>query len=278
MAAILRSRCLAAALLAGIAAAAACEGRVSEPQVPPASPQIDSVVALDSALWVRWRTSPGAESYLVYRRVYPGGGPVELAGETRDSAFLDPGRTNAVEYAYAVVAANDAGQSIPSAEVRGIPRPDSSHVTIYARSSDPARSGFLYPRDYLGLSTGTVVAYDGGQFTVDVDAAGSWWLTARPLHAAREYGPTTALACGPGTPPGCVAATRAPQDGYVFPGTNNSPPVALRIGYTYVIREMLLNGAFHYGAIRVRSFGNDGQGRRFMTFDWSYQHTGDLRL
>jgi hypothetical protein len=258
-------RPLPLALLAAAAlAAAGCEARVNDPAGPPAPPQMDSVVALDGALWVRWRQSPRANSYVVYRRPFLGSAAPAPVAETQDSSFLDFGVVNGTEYAYTVAALDEAGRSNGSgAEVRGIPRPDSTDVLIWAASSDSAHSAFTFPSGAIPAKVGAPSPATS-HFRVTNDASG-WHLVPIAPHAVVDAGPTTALVCAPGLPAGCTAVTRAPATGYAI------APVALQVGHSYVIRVMLLNGAVEYGAVRVTSLGTDVQGRAVMRFDWAWQ-------
>ncbi|HKK92913.1 MAG TPA: hypothetical protein VJ925_05740 [Longimicrobiales bacterium] len=241
--------------------------RVDVPQpIPPAVPDELEAVALDNAVYLRWR-DVGRESadfsfYRVYLELQDG---PALIGETDSPAFLDRLAPNGSTLEYSVSSVDDQGhESGLSAITAGTPRPDFQGEVVYDWFDRPALAGFRFQADDQ-----TNPVLEGGDprrhFRLETDDAG-WWLVPGPN--ARVYPEgfiTTALRCGPASDAGCVELTAAPTSGYVAADVGIVPQT------TYVLEVPGDDGAYRYGALRVELLGFDQDGDALMVFDWAYQ-------
>jgi hypothetical protein len=241
----------------------------------PAAPLADSAVALDGAAYLRWRDNGnGARlwKYLVYLTHVDASASLYGLGETDGTQFLDSRATNGHVYGYRVAAVDTSEHvSALSAEIRVVPRPDVRSELIYSFQTQPLQSGFRFQ-----TSEASNPILDGAsaqaQWRLEQTLAG-WRIV--PLNGAQvvEYGRTSALACGPASDAGCIAAQRAPAAGYT------SAPIPINPEYSYVFRVTGSDGQPHFGVVRADILGSDGSGHQLMIFDWSYQLiANDARL
>jgi len=224
-------------------------------------------VALDSALYLRWRdggVGGALWKYLVYLVEVEGQAAMYRVGESDAAAFLDTRVRNGRRYAYRVAAVDTFGHvSALGALAAGVPRPDAALVLLWARPDDEARSGFRFPTSGTAspVVPGTSAA---AQWRLDVDGGR---LIVAPLGGTEIVGPlpSSALACGPASDPTCQAIERAPTSGWI------AAPLPLEVGATYVFRVRGEDGRLHYGKVRVELAGRDDAGRRFIAVGWAYQ-------
>lgn len=240
--------------------------RVPSP-TSPAAPQDLRVVALDSALFLRWRdggVGGALWKYLVYLVDVDGQPAAYRVGETDAPAYLDTRVRNGARYTYRVAAVDTFGHVGPlSGAGVGIPRPDASWVLLWARADDELRSGFRFP----STGSGNPIVAGGSpaaQWRLDSDGPR---LLIVPLQGTEVAGPlpSSALACGPGSDPSCQAVERAPATGW------SVTPVAVDVGATYVFRVRGDDSRLRYGKVRIELAGRDDAGRRFVVLSWAYQ-------
>lgn len=238
------------------------------PSNTPAAPRMGTAVGLDSAVYLRWEDGGNGANIGRYRvyltRINDRADYLYPAGESDGNGYVDLSARNGAVYGYRVAAVDTLGRvSALSAEVTAVPRPDRTSELVYALSDNAAQSGFRF--DVQGR-TGRIVSGTAGDAHWRLERDANGWRMV-PLNGARiaDAGRTTALACGPGAGPECVAVTRAPASGFV------NTPVALSPESSYVIAFTGNTGATHYGVVRVQLLGSDQQNRSLMVFDWSLQ-------
>ena len=237
------------------------------PSNTPAAPQLLTPVALDSAVYLRWSDTGNGNNVGRYRvyltRINDRADYLYPAGESDGNGYVDLSARNGSVYGYRVATIDTLGRvSALSPEVTAVPRPDRTAELVYAQSDNAAQSGFRF-----NVAGGTAGVVSGSaadaHWRLERDANG-WRIV--PLNGARvaDAGRTTALACGPGSGPECVAVTRAPTTGFT------TLPVSLSPESSYVI-AINGTGGTHYGVVRVQLLGSDQQNRSLMVFDWSLQ-------
>jgi hypothetical protein len=241
----------------------------------PAAPRLDAPVALDDAVFLRWTDSSNGNNASRYRvfltRIDTRSDYLYPAGESDGFGYVDLNADNGHIYGYRVATVDTLGRvSNLSAEITAAPRPDGTSELVYAASDNAAQSGFRY-----NLAAGTAGVVSGtaadAQWRLERDGAG-WRIV--PLNGTRilNAGRTTALACGPGAGPECVAVTAAPTTGY------STTAVALTPETSYVL-AFSSGGRTYYGVVRAQLLGSDQQNRSLMVFDWSFQMiSGETRL
>lgn len=242
----------------------------------PATVQADSSVALDGALYLRWRDTGNGQNlsrYIVYLTRIDAQSFLYHMGETDGTGFLDERAENGHAYAYRVAAVDTFGHvGALGPELTGVPRPDASAELVYAFSDNAAQSGFRFQTSETPnpIVAGTSPA---AHWRLESDAAG-WRIVPLNGSSVVEFpGRTTALTCGPGADASCRAATRAPASGY------QTTPIAVNPEFSYVFRVTGDDGQLHHGVVRVTLLGSDSQGRDLMIFDWAYQlRANDPRL
>ena len=234
---------------------------------PPPDPGGLEVVALDNANFIRWSNNARNAADFSFYRVYQagGGGDDFILGETDSEGFLDLLAVNGDSYDYFVTSVDDQGhESSGSQLATGTPRPDFHGEWIYAYEDVPTQAGFRFALDGM-----TYPILDGDSpnrhFRVEVDENG-WWLVPGPGTEVYDgLFETTALKCGVGSDPECVALDQAPLSGYT---TLDMP---LYPQTTYALRVVGDDGLIHYGAVRVTLLGFDQDNAAIMIFDWAYQ-------
>ncbi|HEX8690801.1 MAG TPA: hypothetical protein VF746_00020 [Longimicrobium sp.] len=234
----------------------------------PATVQADSSVALDNALYLRWRDTGNGQNlsrYIVYLTRIDGQAFLYHMGETDGTAFVDVRAENGHAYSYRVAAVDTFGHvGSLGPELTGVPRPDASAELVYAFGDNAAQSGFRFQ---TSEATNPIVAgtSTSAHWRLESDAAG-WRIVPLNGTSVVEFpGRTTALACGPGADAGCRAATRAPATGY------QTTPITVNPEFSYVFRVTGDDGQLHHGVVRVTLLGSDASGRDLMIFDWAYQ-------
>jgi len=234
----------------------------------PAAPLADSTVALDGALYVRWRSGGSPDNlsrYIVYLTRLDAQSYLYHMGETDGTGFLDERAENGHVYGYRVAAVDSLGHvGTLGAELLGAPRPDVTAELVYAFGDNAPQSGFRFASSE---STDPILAGSSTQAQWRLEADGSGWRLV-PLNGSSvtEFpGRTTALACGPGADASCRAASRAPAGGY------QTAPIAVNPEFSYVFRVTGADGQPHFGVVRATLLGSDQTGRRLMIFDWAYQ-------
>lgn len=237
----------------------------------PAAPRADSVIALDSALYLRWSPQGALGSlwkYQVYLTRVGGDQSFYRAGETDGRGFLDERVRNGSLYGYRVAAVDTLGHvSDLSGEITGIPRPDARGELVYALADSVARSGFRFA---ASETSDPVVDGNSAQAHWRLESGpGGWRIVPQNGTTVLEYGLTTALVCAPGGDASCRSATRAPAAGY------QATPITVNPEFSYVFAVNGSDGRRHYGVIRVALLGSDAQGRDLMIFDWAYQTAPD---
>jgi hypothetical protein len=241
--------------------------RVAVPaNVVPAPPRELAAVALDGMLYLHWTASAAADAirqYEVYLVELDGAASRYRTGGSDGTGFLDVRAVNGHVHGYRIAAVDTLGHmSELSAIVRGIPRPDFQTELMYALPASPDSSGFRFVQsdEFSPLVPG---ASTDAQWRLEM-IDGALHLVPRGSTVVAPGVFTTALACGPGSDPGCHAVTLAPQSGY------SASAVRLRPEFTYVLR-VRADGRDHYGKIRVQHLGSDQQGQPLMIFGWAYQ-------
>jgi hypothetical protein len=242
----------------------------------PATVQADSTVALDNALYLRWRDTGNGQNlsrYIVYLTRIDGQTFLYHMGETDGTGFVDVRAENGHAYAYRVAAVDTFGHvGALGPELTGVPRPDASAELVYAFGDNAAQSGFRFQ---TSEATNPIVAGTSASAHWRLESGAAGWRIV-PLNGTSvvEFpGRTTALACGPGADAGCRAATLAPATGY------QTTPIAVNPEFSYVFRVTGDDGLLHHGVVRVTLLGSDAQGRDLMIFDWAYQlRANDPRL
>jgi hypothetical protein len=241
----------------------------------PAPPRMESPVALDSAVYLRWTDPSNGSNVSRYRviltRIDTRADYLYPAGESDGKGYVDLNARNGHVYGYRVATVDTLGRvSALGAEVTAAPRPDRTSELVYSLTDNAAQSGFRF-----NVATGTagIVSGTAADAHWRLERDGSGWRIV-PLNGTRivDAGRTTALACGPGAGPECVAVTTAPSTGY------STTAVALNPESSYVL-SFTSGGRTHYGVVRAQLLGSDQQNRSLMIFDWSFQMiSGDPRL
>jgi fibronectin type 3 domain-containing protein len=95
----------------------------TDPLAPPSPPTGLTATALDARVDLAWNASAGATSYTVKRSTTSGSGHQAIAAGLTALSYSDDTALNGTEYFYVVVAVNDAGEGLPSAEVSATPQP-----------------------------------------------------------------------------------------------------------------------------------------------------------
>jgi hypothetical protein len=232
----------------------------------PAAPTALDGVGLDNAAFLRWTAPANAASvskYVVFLTSVDGEAALYQAGQTDGTGFLDQRAENGARYGYRIATLDTLGHySNLSSEVFVSPRPDYSGEFLYAFADSAELSGFRFQPNELDNPTlpGTSAS---AHWRLESDAAG---LRIVPLNGTQvtEFGPTTALVCGPGADEGCTAARVAPAAGYT------TSPIAVNAEYSYVFRVTGNDGQPHFAVLRVTMVGTS-QGKDLMIFDWAYQ-------
>ena len=236
--------------------------------VRPSAPGSAQSVGLDNAVYLRWTpnsASAGSISrYVVYLTEVDGDASEYVVGSTDGTGFLDQRAENGSEYRYRIAAVDTFGHySNLGPETGAIPRPDYSGELVFASADSLAASGFRFQSDETAnpIMPGNSPS---AQWRLETDLNG-WRIV--PLNGTQvtEYGPTTALVCGPGSDAGCEAARVAPGTGY------STAPIAVDPEYSYVFRVTGGDGQPHYAVLRVTMLGTDQDGKDLMIFDWAYQ-------
>lgn len=234
----------------------------------PAAPTSPQAVGLDDAVYLRWTPAAANGSnvsrYLVYLTRLDGETYTYAVGQTDGTGYLDERAENGSQFGYRIATVDTLGHvSNLSSEVLAIPRPDFTGELIYAFADSVAASGFRFQ---ASESANPIVSGSSptAQWRLESTASG---YRIVPLNGTQvtEFGRTTALACGPGSDAGCVAARTAPTTGYT------TQPIFVDPEYSYVFRVAGANGQPHYGVVRVTMLGSDQNGRDLMIFDWAYQ-------
>jgi hypothetical protein len=113
--------------------------------VVPSAPEIDSIVADDGSVTLRFKPVTGAESYNLY---YAQGTTVTLTDGTMGTAAISPeqvtGLANGVQYAFVLSAVNSAGESGLSIVRTAMPQPSQSIVAVNIAIDYSAGSVGLY--------------------------------------------------------------------------------------------------------------------------------------
>lgn len=246
------------------ASAHSVEVFVPTPQPPPAPTSLDAV-ALDGAVYLHWPDDgAAAEDFAVYR-VYVVSREVYLVGESDSPAFLDAFVNNGTTYEYFVTSVDDLGHESPASHlVSATPRPDYTGELAYAYSDVPGSSGFRFQE-----TDRTKAVIDGDSrnrhFRIYVDDHELWFGLGEGVRVHAQTRATSALTCGPGADPDCVAWDRAPTTGYL------EDDLAIRAGYTYMFHVPGDDGKMRYGAVRVTHFSSCPGDDRYVIFDWAYQ-------
>lgn len=243
----------------------------------PPRPAAPRAVALDAMVYLHWTdvALPPERiwKYLVFLEERDDATVFFQPGETDGTGFLDALARNGTRYRYSIAAVDVDGHVSERSPLSDavVPRPDARGELVYAFSDSAQASGFRFDAN---SGTGQRVPGDSPQAHWRLEADAGGWLL-RPLGevAVADAGRTSALACGPGSDPGCTAVTEAPATGY------QQGAVRLAQEHTYVLR--LGSGANErYAKLRVQilGFGSDS-GRRLMIFDWAFQtRPGERRL
>ena len=238
---------------------------------PPPAPRADSVFALDTSLWVRWRDGGSGDDFWKYQVVLVSlnGQAVDFyhVGETDATGFLDLRARNGNVYGYRIAALDTLGQvSDLSPVITGVPRPDYRGELVYAYGDSTARSGFRFP---TAEDQDPILSGDSPQAQWRLEVAGGRWQI-RPLGETEvvSAGRTTALVCGPGRDAGCRATFQAPTTGY------SRNPIPVDPEFSYVFRVRGSDGRTHYAVVRAGILGSSG-GNALMIFDWAYQARPD---
>lgn len=237
----------------------------------PATPQPDSAVGLDNAVYLRWKAAGQTGAFWKYRVYLVGidaAAHLYQLGEADAPGFVDLRARNGHVYRYRVAAVDTLGHvSDLSVPMSAVPRPDFRGELLYAYGDSTAASGFRF------VSTDSLSPLVSGdspsaQWRFEV-VNGTWQI--RPLGDTEvaDVGRTTALTCGPGADAGCRAATRAPTSGY------SRAPVPLFAEVSYVFRVRGADGRVRHGVIRPQLLGSDQRGRRLVILDWAYQLIAD---
>ena len=239
----------------------------------PAAPQLQTPVALDDAVFLRWNDAGNSVGrYRVYlTRIDARSDYLYPAGESDGAGYLDLSAANGHVYGYRVASVDTLGRvGSLSAEITAVPRPDGTSQLVYALSDNAAQSGFRY-----NFTNGTAAVVSGtasdAHWRLERDGTG-WRIV--PLNGTRiaDAGRTTALACGPGAGPECVAVTTAPAAGC------STGAVALNPENSYVL-ALSSGGRTYYAVVRAQLLGTDQQNRSLMVFDWALQLIpGETRL
>lgn len=133
---------------------------------PPATPQPDSTVALDDALYLRWKATSGGAfwKYLVFLVGIDNQSYLYQLGEADAPGFLDQRAKNGHVYRYRIAAMDTLGHvSELGPALSGVPRPDFRGELLYAHADSAARSGFQFVRS------------DSLSPVLSGDAAGAHW-------------------------------------------------------------------------------------------------------
>lgn len=234
---------------------------------PPPVPGGLHVLGLDGATFVTWGDNARQASDFSFYRLYlqDGQGGAFLLGETDSEGFVDLLASNGVTSTYRVAAVDTWGhESAVSGSASGTPRPDYTGELLYAFEDRPQDAGFRFREDD---QVSPVVSGSAAErhFRVEVDASG-FWLVPGPgtqIHASGFA--TSALVCGVGADPDCVALETAPTSGYT------AQDVALVDQTSYPMRVVGDDGQVHYGVIRIQGTGFDQAGDGLVVLDWAYQ-------
>ncbi len=232
----------------------------------PQAPAMPAAVALDGAVFLHWEPT-GAERYRVLLESDDPEHPFDV-GETDGSGYLDTRTVNGERFRYRLAAVDTTGRvSALSPAVEAIPRPDYQAELIYAFADSAARSGFRFVSSdaddpiLSGASSGAQLRLEVVDGVLSLVPLGQTAITSGVL--------TTALACGPGSDPGCFSIDGA--DDADAPDDFSSEPVGVAAELTYLVRVRDAAGQSHYGKIRVALEGSDQAGRDLVVFDWAYQ-------
>lgn len=233
------------------------------PYAPPAAPEIQRVVGLDGAVYLRWR-STGAELYRVFVERVGADSVFYEVGSTDGTGYLDLRARNGRRYSYRVAAVDTLGHvSARSALATAVPRPDYQADLLYPLGVSADSSGFRF------------VASEGESPTVPGTSASAQWrlevvngtLSIVPLSGTGVTPGifTSALTCGPASEADCVSVDRVTA-AHAF----GTAPVPLLAAHTYLFR-LGSGSSLHYGKIRVDGSFTDARGRTAVIFDWAYQ-------
>jgi hypothetical protein len=229
------------------------------------APQNLSSISLNGAIQLAWSDNAVAASaslfdhYLVYSTDYDASRGVCTAnwvreGSTASDGFYAGNLTNGVSRCFAVSAVStDGHESDWSASRLDTPRFDAHNTFVYAATTRPDSSAFLFFEDatkklgIVGPSTRT-----DADLTVNVHADGTLWFAPGrtavtiTLYSSKPINDLTSI-------------DRAPTSGF------GSAQLQAMPGFGYVARIVKAD-AVHYAGVRVAYVGKD-----YVVFDWSYQ-------
>ena len=232
--------------------------------VPPPIPAGVEAVALDDAVYLRWRDNSSVdEDFSVYRVYVAGADEDYLLGETDSPGFVDLLAENGRTSAYFVTSVDVKGHESDAGQlVESTPRPDYTGEVVFAYQNVPESSGFRFRKsdDEDAVLNGND---DDRHFRIEFHDD-SYWFVPGPgayVHPTRKE--TSALKCGPGADTDCVSWEKAPTSGYL------SEEIHLEAGFTYMFHVPGDDEKMRYGAVRVSSTGKCPN--HFIIFDWAYQ-------
>ncbi len=232
--------------------------------VPPPVPADVEAVALDDAVYLRWRDNSSEDDDFSAYRVYATGADEDyLLGDTDSPGFIDLLAENGKTSEYYVTSVDVQGhESGASPLVESTPRPDYANEVVFAYEHKPKSSGFRFQE-----SDDLQAVIDGNNayrhFRIEYDD-GRFWFVPGPdayVHGTRKE--TSALKCGPRADSDCVSWEEAPRSGYL------SDEMHLEVGFTYMFYVPGDDGEMRYGAVRPTHTAACPD--HFVIFDWAYQ-------
>ena len=232
--------------------------------VPPPIPAEVEAVALDDAVYLRWKDNSSVEEdFSVYRVWLLEADGDYLLGETDSPGFIDFLAENGKTARYFLTAVDTQGhESEASVVVGSTPRPDFAGEVAYAYQDDAESSGFRFQEsgDYVAVMSGDD---DDRHFRIEFHDDRYWFVPGPGAYVHATRTETSALKCGPGADAGCTSWERAPTSGYL------SEETELETGFTYMFHVPGDDGEMRYGAVRPTFTGTCPS--HFVVFDWAYQ-------